>query len=149
MKSARQNVILQIIAENEIQTQNQLMLALQDRGVKSTQATLSRDIRELRLVKELAPSGQYRYAAISRDENGGHDERLRKIFKESVTSCDVAQNIVVIKTLPGLAMAATTSLDNMQLRDLVGTIAGDDTAFLAMRDARAAEALVEEIRDLF
>lgn len=149
MKTARQNVILEIISQSDIQTQNQLMQALQDRGVRSTQATLSRDIKELRLVKELAPSGQYRYAAISRDESAGHDERLRKIFKECVTSCDAAQNLVVIKTLSGMANAATSAIDNMGISGLVGTVAGDDTAFLAMRDAKAAEALVEEIKDLF
>ena len=149
MKSARQNVILEIISAQDVETQNQLMQCLAQRGVKSTQATLSRDIKELRLTKELSPSGRYRYAAAARDESAGYDERLRKIFKESVTSCDTAANIVVIKTLPGLAMAASSALDSMRLPNLVGTVAGDDTAFLAMRDVKSAEALIEEIKDLF
>jgi transcriptional regulator of arginine metabolism len=149
MKTARQEVILKIIASEDIETQNQLMLALREHGVSSTQATLSRDIKEMRLVKELAPSGRYRYAASSREESAGHDERLRKIFHESVVSCETAQNLIVIKTLPGLAMAASSALDSMNISGLVGTVAGDDTAFLAMSDAKAAEALCAEIKELF
>ena len=149
MKSARQNVILEIIASSDIETQNQLMQALAARGVSSTQATLSRDIKELRLVKELAPSGRYRYAPASHDEAGEHSERLKKIFKESVISCETAMNIIVIKTLPGLANAAGPALDGMDIPALVGSLAGDDTAFLAMRDVKSAESLCEEIKKLF
>ena len=87
MKSARQNTILEIIASKDIETQNQLMQALSERGVKSTQATLSRDIKELRLVKELSPNGRYRYAQPAHDETAGHNEKLRKIFREGVISC--------------------------------------------------------------
>lgn len=149
MKSARQNIILEIIASNDIETQNQLLTALAKRGVNSTQATLSRDIKELRLVKELAPSGRYRYAQATRDEAGEHGERLRKIFKEGVISCDTAMNIIVLKTLPGLAMAASSALDGMDINALVGTVAGDDTVFLAMRDVKSADAFCEEIKKLF
>lgn len=149
MKSARQEIILELIAQQEIETQNQLMLALREHDVKSTQATLSRDIKELRLVKELAPSGKYRYTASARDEASDRDERLRKIFKESVVSCDTAQNLIIIKTLPGLAMAASSAMDGMNIPDLVGTVAGDDTAFLAMRDERAAEDFCHKVRELF
>ena len=149
MKSARQNVILEIIASSDIETQNQLMQALAARGVSSTQATLSRDIKELRLVKELAPSGRYRYAPASHDEAGDHSERLKKIFKEGVVSCETAMKIIVIKTLPGLAMAASSALDGMDIPALVGSVAGDDTAFLAMRDVKSAESLCEEIKKLF
>ena len=93
MKSARQNTILEIIASKDIETQNQLMQALSERGVKSTQATLSRDIKELRLVKELSPNGRYRYAQPAHDETAGHNEKLRKIFREGVISCDTAMNL--------------------------------------------------------
>ena len=86
MKSTRQNVILSIIEKQEIETQNQLMEALAQRGIKSTQATLSRDIKELHLVKTLASSGKYRYSAPAGEEVPGYDDRLRKIFRESVTS---------------------------------------------------------------
>ena len=143
MKSARQNTILEIIASKDIETQNQLMQALSERGVKSTQATLSRDIKELRLVKELSPSGRYRYA------QPGHNEKLRKIFREGVVSCDTAMNLIVLKTLPGLASAASSAMDGMELPSLVGTVAGDDTVFIAMRDVKSAEHFCEEIRKLF
>lgn len=145
MKSSRQTKILEIIAHQDIETQHQLMEALHEHGVKSTQATVSRDIKELRLIKELSPSGRYRYVAVGRDEMVDYDQRLRKIFRESVTSYAVAQNLIVVKTLPGLASAACSTLDSMNIHDLVGTIAGDDTAFLAMLDNDAAERLCQEI----
>ena len=145
MNSMRQAQILELIAQKDIETQNQMMEELLARGVRSTQATLSRDIKELRLVKELTPTGGYRYAAAARDEGNDHSIRLRKIFRECVVSFDVAQNLVVIHTLPGLANAAASALDNMDLPSLVGTLAGDDTAFLAMRDTAAALEFRREI----
>ncbi len=148
MKTSRQNKILEIISGQDIETQHQLMEALREHGVKSTQATVSRDIKELRLVKELSPGGRYRYVAVGRDDMVDYDQRLRKIFRESVTSYAVAQNIIVIKTLPGLANAACSTLDGMNIHDLVGTLAGDDTAFLAMRDNESAERLCREIEEM-
>ncbi len=148
MKLDRQSVIMDIISERDIETQNQLMEALAERGMKSTQATLSRDIREMRLVKELGPKGNYRYVAAAKQDNTDLDIRLKKIFRESVVSYDVAQNILVIKTLPGLASAACSALDGMSIDGLVGTIAGDDTAFLAMKDTNAAITLYKEIEQL-
>ena len=148
MKPARQNVILEIISQQDIETQNQLMEALAARGIKSTQATLSRDIKDMRLVKELGKDGKYHYAASATAEINGNTDRLKKIFKECVTSYDTAQNIIVIKTLPGLASAACSTLDSMNIPDLVGSLAGDDTAFLAMRDSASAEQLCQEIRNM-
>ena len=148
MKLDRQSVIMDIISERDIETQNQLMEALAERGLKSTQATLSRDIREMRLVKELGPRGNYRYVAAAKQDNSDLDVRLKKIFRESVVSYDVAQNILVIKTLPGLASAACSALDGMSIDGLVGTIAGDDTAFLAMKDNNSATTLYKEIEQL-
>ena len=145
MKSARQEKILEIIASKDVETQSQLIEELMAHGVKSTQATLSRDIKELRLVKELTGAGNYRYVAASREEMTDFDLRLKKIFRESVTSYAVAQNIFVIKTMPGLAPAACAALDGMEIEGLVGTLAGDDTAFIAMRDRDAAEELEREI----
>ena len=147
MKNNRQKVILDIIANNDIETQHQLIRALEDVGVKSTQATISRDIKELRLIKELTPRGTYRYAAASK-ENEDYSERLRTIFRECAISVAQAQNIVVIKTLPGLANAASSALDNMDIKDLVGTLAGDDTSFIAMVDNEAAKRFCREIREL-
>ena len=141
MKPGRQSIIMEIISEKDIETQNQLLEELAARGVKSTQATLSRDIRDMRLVKELGPNGNYRYAAAL-------DTKLRNIFKECVLSYDIAQNIFVMKTLPGLAPGACSTLDSMEINGLVGTIAGDDTAFVLMRDNESAQALYNEIEEL-
>ena len=149
MKLGRQSVIMEIINERDIETQNQLMDALAERGVKSTQATLSRDIRDMRLVKEMGPKGNYRYGAAAKQETPELDARLKKIFKESLVSYDVAQNIVVLKTLPGLANGACSALDGMDIEGLVGTLAGDDTAFLAMKDNASAMTLYKEIEQLF
>ncbi|MBQ3211570.1 MAG: arginine repressor [Oscillospiraceae bacterium] len=149
MKPGRQNVILEIIEQQNIETQNQLLEALAGRGIKSTQATLSRDIKDMRLVKELGPNGNYRYVAPARTEHEDISPRLRNIFKESLVSYDIAQNLVVVKTLPGLASASCSALDKMEIDGLVGTIAGDDTAFLAMRDVDHAKKLFHELELLF
>ena len=148
MKLDRQNVIMEIIAQQDIETQNQLLEALAARGVKSTRAALSRAIRDMRLIKELGPNGNYRYVMAANQDNADLDARLRKIFKECVLSYDLAQNILVIKTLPGLAQAAGSTLDGMDIPGLVGTIAGDDTAFLALKDPDAAVKLYHEIEQL-
>ena len=145
MKSKRQAQILELINEQNNETQNQIMEALAARGIKSTQATLSRDIKELRLVKKLSPDGSYRYSTPTRDDTGERDSRLRKIFRECVVSFDTAQNLVIIHTLPGLANAAASALDNMNIPSLVGTLAGDDTAFLAMREISDAVDFCREI----
>lgn len=134
MKPGRQNAILEIISEKDIETQNQLMQELAARGVKSTQATLSRDIKDMRLVKELGPSGNYRYVVAAKTETTDLDMRLKKILRESLVSYDVAQNLLVIRTLPGLASAACSAFDSMEIENLVGTLAGDDTG--VSRNAR-------------
>ena len=149
MKPGRQSAILEIIAERDIETQHQLLEALAERGVKSTQATLSRDIKDMRLVKELGPKGNYRYVAAAKQDTEDLQPRLKKIFRESVVSYDLAQNLFVIRTLPGLAPAACSAIDAMEIKGLVGTLAGDDTAFLAMRDNESARSLYHEIEMLF
>ena len=148
MKSKRQEEILALIQEQNIETQNQLIEALRKRGVKSTQATLSRDIRELRLVKELSPDGGYRYTVTDRKAAGDSGVRLRNIFKEGVTSVDVAQNIVVVRTMPGLASAACSALDGMEIPGMVGSLAGDDTGILIMRDNASAQQFSSEVHKL-
>ena len=149
MKSGRQGTILRIVSEQSIETQNQLMQELAARGVKSTQATLSRDIKDMRLVKELGPSGNYRYVVAAKTETTDLDMRLKKILRESLVSYDVAQNLLVIRTLPGLASAACSAFDSMEIENLVGTLAGDDTAFLAMRDKESAVKLYHEIETIY
>ena len=148
MKPGRQNVILDIISSTEIETQNQLLQALALRGVKSTQATLSRDIKDMRLVKELGSNGKYRYVVSAKQDTDDKTNRLKKILRESIISYDVAQNLFIIKTLPGLASAACSAFDGMELENIVGTIAGDDTAFLAMRTSDEALKLYHEIEEI-
>ena len=148
MKKERQSAIVRIIASVDVETQNQLIEELDNIGINSTQATISRDIKELHLIKELTPLGIYRYIASGKLEMQNHTIRLKAIFRESVTSYAYAQNIVVIKTLPGLAPAACSAIDSMGIRSLVGSLAGDDTAFLAMSDNTAAERFCREIEDI-
>lgn len=148
MKNNRQAMILEIISQENIETQEQLLSRLQERGINSTQATISRDIKQMHLIKQPAGQGVYKYAVSDNRNRLNFAEKLRTIFRESITSIDCAQNIVVIKTMPGLASAACSALDNMDLPYMVGSLAGDDTAFLLMRDTEAAETFCEEIKEM-
>ncbi len=148
MKPGRQSVILDIITHQSIETQRQLQDALLARGVKSTQATLSRDIKDMRLVKELGPDGSYRYTVSGRSDNDDARQRLQKILRESVISYHSAVSILVIKTLPGLAPAVCSALDGMTIDGLAGTLAGDDTAFLAMISVESCERLFHELESI-
>ena len=149
MKSKRQAEILRIITEQEIETQEELLENLRRCGIHATQATISRDIKEMNLVKQPADGGAYRYAAsVEPSVRQAFAGRLRDIFREGVTSCDAAQNIVVVKTMPGLAPAAASALDGMELDGFLGSLAGDDTAVLIMRDSRVAEGLRRDIESM-
>ena len=148
MKSKRQAEILRIIEDVDVETQDQLLSELKARGLTSTQATISRDIKELHLIKELTGYGTYKYAVSGRKTSMNIAGRLRTIFKEGVTSFDRAQNIVVLKTMPGWAAAACAAIDGMEISDLVGSLAGDDTAVLIMRDSEKAEAFCDEIHKM-
>ena len=147
MKRARQAEILNIIQAVDVETQEQLLDELKARGFSATQATISRDIKELRLVKELSGGG-YRYAFSERKGLADSEVRLRNIFKEGVTSVDLAQNIVVVRTMPGLASAACSALDGMEIPGMVGSLAGDDTGILIMRDNASAERFNQEVHKL-
>lgn len=148
MKEDRQTKILEIIENHEIENQNELISRLKQAGYNSTQATISRDIKELHIIKEPTSLGGFRYTVRGRAEISNADGRLRTIFRESVISFECAMNLVVIKTLPGLASAACSAIDAMDIKGLVGTIAGDDTAFLAMRDEDLAESFCRDIKNL-
>lgn len=139
---------MEIISTTNVETQEQLLKELQDAGFTSTQATISRDIKELRIVKELTSFGIYRYTTSSRDVPGTFSDRLNTIFRECVTSYDYAQNLVVIHTLPGLASAAASAVDAMGMSVVLGTLAGDDTVVVIMRDTNAAAAFCGEIKSL-
>lgn len=148
MKSKRQAKILEIISISNVETQEQLLQELSAAGFASTQATISRDIKELRIIKELTSLGTYRYTTASQEVSGSFNNRLNTIFRECVTNFDYAQNIIVIHTLPGLANAAASALDAMSRSVVLGTLAGDDTVFAVMRDNNAAAAFCGELRSL-
>ena len=148
MKNNRQSMILDIIAKEHIETQEQLLEQLRQRGVASTQATISRDIKQMHLIKEPVGHGVYKYAVSGNRTRLNFAEKLRTIFRESITSIDSAQNIVVIKTMPGLANGAAAALDGMEVPYLVGSLAGDDTVLLVLRDNAAAAEFADEIKEM-
>jgi len=148
MKAQRQAKIMEIISNRNVETQEQLLAELQNAGFHSTQATISRDIKELRIVKELTSFGTYRYCVSNNEVGSTFSGKLNTIFRECITSFDYAQNILVIRTLPGLASAAASAIDAMSLSVVLGTLAGDDTVFVVMRDSNAAAAFCGEIKSL-
>ena len=148
MKSQRQAKIMEIISNRNIETQEQLLAALQAEGFRGTQATISRDIKELRVVKELTNMGTYRYTTATNEVGGSFSARLNTIFRECVIAIDYAQNLMVIRTLPGLASAAASAIDAMNMSPVVGSLAGDDTVMVVMRDTNAAAAFYGEIKNL-
>lgn len=148
MKSQRQAKIMEIISTQNVETQEQLLELLQKEGFRGTQATISRDIKELRIVKELSSLGTYRYTTSANEVSGSFTSKLNTIFRECVTGFDYAQNIIVVRTLPGLASAAGSAIDTMNLSTVVGSISGDDTVMIVMRDNNAAAAFCGEIKNL-
>lgn len=148
MKSKRQAKILEIISTRNVETQEQLIDELTKEGFRGTQATISRDIKELRIVKELTNMGTYRYTAVANEIESNFSTRLNTIFRECVVSIDYAQNIIVIRTLPGLASAAGSAIDAMNTSSILGSLAGDDTLMVIMRDNHAAAIFCGEIKGL-
>ena len=148
MKSQRQAKIMEIISNKNVETQEQLLQELHVAGFRSTQATISRDIKELGIVKELTSFGTYRYTTAAREVPSTFSGRLNTIFRECVTSFDYSQNIIVIHTLPGLANAAASAMDAMNMSVVLGTIAGDDTILVVMRSEAAAEKMIEDLNKL-
>ena len=148
MKSQRQAKIMEIISNRNVETQEQLLEALQKEGFRGIQATISRDIKELRIVKELTSLGTYRYTTSVNEMTGSFSSRLNTIFRECVICYDYAQNIIVIRTLPGLASAAGSAIDSMNMSLVVGSLAGDDTVIVVMCDSNAAAAFCGEIKNL-
>ena len=148
MKNDRQTILLEIIEQEAVETQEQLLRLLAERGVKCTQATVSRDIKQLHLVKEPTGQGRYCYAVSVQKSKLNFAEKLRTIFRECVLSVEAAQNLVVLKTIEGMAQGAAFALDNMGDTDIVGTLAGDDTIFILTRTENTAVNLVGELRKL-
>ncbi|HIQ83645.1 MAG TPA: arginine repressor [Candidatus Pullichristensenella stercorigallinarum] len=147
MKSVRHDLILDIIDKKDIETQEELAAELKARGVKVTQATVSRDIKELRLLKVLSENGGYKYATAERAEKG-MSERFIRILAESVMSIESAMNLIVIKTISASAQAAAEAIDSLKWPELLGTIAGDNTILVIARSEEAVENVVSRFHAL-
>ena len=147
MKSIRHAAILEIIEKQDVETQEELADMLKERGIVVTQATVSRDIKELHLLKVLSEHGGYKYATLDKAEKG-MTERLIRIFSESVLSMSNASNLIVIKTLTGSANAAAEAIDSLRWSPVVGTLAGDNTIFVAVRSADEVEGVMERFRSM-
>ena len=147
MKTKRQAKILELIRRNDIETQEDLSDRLEQEGFQVTQATVSRDIRELKLTKVALSNGRQKYTAImEQDEN--LSEKYTRVFKDGFVSMDMAQNILVIKTVSGMAMAVAAALDAMHLHEIVGWIAGDDTIMCAIRSVEDTVEIMGRLRQL-
>ena len=148
MKNERQAKILEIIKAEPIETQEQLQQSLFDLGLHCTQATISRDIKQLHLIKEPIGQGKYRYAISIQRKRLNIADKLRTILRESIVNVNYAQNLVVIKTMSGLAGAAAKALDSMRIGGVLGTVAGDDTVLLVLQDTESASNLCDEIAEM-
>ena len=143
MKSERQQAILRLVRTKNIYTQGELTKALTEAGFPVAQATISRDIRELRLTKELTDDGQKYVAPSQTDEP--IQNRMTRIFRDGLVSIDYAGNMLVLRTLSGMAMAVALALDNMNFPEILGTIAGDDVVMCVVKSESYAAELVEKL----
>ena len=148
MKGDRQSKILEIINDNVIETQSELISRLKSAGIKATQATISRDIHELKLTKVLLPDGRKKYVSFMGESKGDFRDKYYRVLKEGFLSMDMAQNILVVKTVSGMAMAVAAALDALKFEEIVGCIAGDDTIMVAVRTVEDTQALMGKIYQL-
>ena len=147
MKASRHAKILEIISKYEVETQEELAARLVQEGCPVTQATISRDIRELKLTKVAMKSGRQKYAVLA-ENTKDLLEKYTRIFQNGFVSMDMAQNILVVKTVPGMAMAVAAALDSMECHEIVGSIAGDDTVMCAVRTVEDTVTLMERFRKI-
>lgn len=147
MKTKRQAKMLELIRKHEIETQEELSDYLQKEGYQVTQATVSRDIRELKLTKVAMSNGRQKYAALT-DNSEDLSEKYIRVFRDGFVSMDMAQNILVIKTVSGMAMAVAAAIDAMHLHEIVGCIAGDDTIMCAVRSVDDTILVMDKIKKL-
>ena len=146
MKTKRHSKIVELINSYDIETQEELAQKLEEGGFAVTQATVSRDIRDLKLSKVVMPNGKQKYSLMPKQD--GISEKYIRILGEAFLSMDMAQNILVVKTVSGMAMAAAAALDCMQMSEIVGCIAGDDTIMAAIRSVEDTVVVMERIRKL-
>lgn len=145
MKTNRQSKIIEIIQKNEVETQDELSALLEKDGFRVTQATVSRDIRELKLTKIPTAGGRQKYAVIT-DAPENLSKKYERVLREGFLSMDMAQNILVIKTVSGMASAVCAAIDAMKMREIVGSIAGDDTIMCVIRTVDDTYAVMKKIR---
>lgn len=149
MKSNRQEKIIQLITENAIETQEEILVYLREHGFDVTQATVSRDIKQLKLIKTQTNDGRYKYSVSSNNSRENISSKFVSLFSETVTGIDYANNIVVIKCYVGMANAACAAFDAMKFDGVVGSLSGDDTIFIAMRSEELAKELTVELKKIF
>lgn len=147
MRYSRQNKILELISAQEVDTQEHLVELLKESGYHVTQATISRDIKDLQLIKSLSSSGRYKYAVGNNTEQPVN-ERLIQVFKDTILTVSFAGNMIVLKTLSGCANAAAEALDTLDMKNVVGSLAGDNTIFVLVNEASNVPALVNRFNDL-
>ena len=147
MKAKRQALIREIVEAQSIQTQEELAEALRAHGMVVTQATVSRDIREMHLLKVLAEDGSYRYATMEKSDSGMND-RLIRMLTDSVVEMNSANNLIVIHTLPGSAHVAAEAIDNLRWPETIGTIAGDNTILVIVRTNEEVDAVMKRFRGI-
>ena len=147
MKAKRQALIREIVEAQSIQTQEELAEALREHGMMVTQATVSRDIREMHLLKVLAEDGGYRYATMEKNETGVND-RLIRMLADSVVEMNSANNLIVIRTLPGSAHVAAETIDNLKWPEVLGTIAGDNTILVIVRSNEEVDVVIKRFRSI-
>lgn len=145
MKEKRQNKIREIIEHHDIETQDELLARLEAEGFKTTQATISRDIREMKLMKIAGGNGKQKYAVF---QNADTDvlQKYHQVLNAGILNIDYAENLIVIRTVSGMAMAVAAALDNMNLPGVMGCIAGDDTIFCAVRGNQYCKSVITQIR---
>ena len=149
MKKSRHEKIRELIGQYEIETQEELAERLKKEGYQVTQATVSRDIRELKLSKVSGADGRPKYIMYERDsENGRLGDKYTRVLKEGYASMDVAQNLLVVKTVSGMAMAVAAAVDAMKMQEVVGCIAGDDTIMIAIRTEDDTMAVMDKINKM-
>ena len=147
MKTVRQNAILNLISEHDVETQEDLVKLLNDAGFIVTQATVSRDIKELKLVKVMADNGIYKYAGNEQNHLNNLDIYV-KIFRDTVKSVETAGNIIVLKTISGSASIAAETIDSLAISEVVGTLAGDNTIFVAIKDDKYVSDILKRFKQM-
>lgn len=148
LKKTRHDKILEIIAQHEVETQEELVRYLRAGGFDVTQATISRDIRELKLYKMSVGKGKQKYIVLQQGDENHMEDKFIRVLKDGFVSMDMAQNILVVRTVSGMAMAVAAAIDSLRFQEIVGSIAGDDTIMVAVRTVEDTEQLMERIRKL-